>query len=168
MEKKAEFAINFKKYREHCQRNGIQIPHWMNHIIFKKVIELMENHQKLQACKYLTELSKENKTRYSDFIETGYRGYDFGLKWSKNEVCDVIESFRVHREYNVPVPTNPSSKSDVSIETIKETIRSFAEIAERCFGPRSLVPNEVQVVLKTSDLRKLLDLYITLNQYGEL
>jgi hypothetical protein len=167
MEKKAEFAINFKKYRKHCLKNSIQIPQWMNCIIFKKVIELMENHQKLQACKYLTELSKENKTRYSDFIETGYRGYDFGLKWSKNEVCDVIESFRVHREYAIPAQEE-QKKLNVSINTIKETIRPFAEIGERYFRPRHLVPNEVQVVLKTSDLRTILELHETLNHYGEL
>lgn len=164
MEPKAEFRINFKKYREHCKTNGIQIPHWMNPMVFKKVVEFMENHQKLQACKYLTELSKEHKTRQSDFVETGYRGYDFGLKWSKTEVADVIESFRVVREYEAPAPVKPH----VSIDTIKETIRPFAEIAERYFGPRHLVPNEVQVVLKTSNLRAILDLYKTLNEYGEL
>jgi len=155
-----EFRINFKKYREHCKTNSIQIPRWMNHIIFNEVVRLMENNQKLLACKFLCDKSTEKGTRN---IDAG-QPVEFGLKWAKNNVADVIESFRVIHEYEAPAPIKPY----VSIDRIKDTIAPFAEIGQRYFKVRELVPNEVQVVLKTKDLRKIFELYATLQQYGEL
>ena len=165
MEKKAEFRINFKKYREHCLKNGIQIPAWMNHIIFKEVVKLMENDKKLQACKHLTELSKLHKTRRPPIGETyEYSGYDFGLKWSKVEVVDVIESYRVITHYEAPAPSIP----EVSIDTIKGIILPFAEFGKDYLKDRVFVPEEVTVVIKTADLKKILQLHNTLSKYGEL
>lgn len=169
---KIEFRINFKKYREHCKKNGIQIPRWMNHIIFNEVVTFMERSEKLQACKYLTTLSKENKTRRPSIGESyegesyEYDGYDFGLKWSKIEVADVIELYRVITHYEAPAPAQ--SLQDVSINTIKDAIAPFAEIGERYFQPRQLVPNQVTVRVNTSDLKAILQLHNTLKQYGEL
>lgn len=171
MENKTEFRINFKKYREYCKTNGIQIPHWMNHIIFKRVIKFMVNGEKLQACKYLTTLSKELNTRKPGIGDSHkYDGYDFGLKWSKTEVVDVIESFRVVHECEAPTPGKPI----VSMNTIKEVIRPFAEIGENYYGEHkfhhvSSDPNQVGIIaIKISDFRAIYYLYKTLNEHGKL
>ena len=110
-------------------------------------------------------MSKEHGTRSPSIGETSdYAGYDFGLKWSKIEVADVIESFRVITHYEAPVPSFQS----VDIDTIKTAIAPLAEIAKDYFNPGQLIPNQVTVRVNTSDLKAILQLHNTLKQYGEL
>lgn len=78
------FKINFKKYREYCKHNFITIPAWMNLAIFECVVDMMEVGEKLRACKYLCDKSTEFNTRN-----------EYGLKWAKTQVIDVIDSYRV-------------------------------------------------------------------------
>lgn len=90
MEKKNEYRINYKKYRNYCLKNNIPIPFWMSHVHFKQVITLMCDSTKLHACKYLCDISTQNGTR--NYISDNP---EFGLKWAKSHVCDVIDLFKV-------------------------------------------------------------------------
>lgn len=164
----AEYRINFKKYREHCLQNSIQIPHWFTHIIFKSVLEFMKKGEKLQACKFLTTLSKDNKTR-RDPENPGYTGYDFGLRWSKTEVADVIESFKIHESVVHIKPEFP--KNIITTDEVREVLDPFVRIANNEFGSINLNLNgkcgfdyEVTVTVKATDLNRILVLINKMNE----
>ena len=146
-----QYKINFKKYRQYCKENSIEIPRWLNPIDFKEVVRLMSEGLKLQACKYLCDRSKENLTRGNDG-----KGFDFGLKWSKMLVCDVIDNFKVIQ----PDPINHSIPPKiVNVNEVRELLAPFKTLADEVLAS---VDNGGQPVIGISkvgisldDLRKV-------------
>lgn len=56
------------------------LPNWYNEIVHLKLCTILETEGKLNACKYLVDLSKLHDTF----------GSEFGLTWAKREICDLI------------------------------------------------------------------------------
>lgn len=111
-----QYKINFKKYREFCGKNHMLVPSWMNPVIFKHVLDLMMSGQKLQACKYLCDKSTEHNTRT-----------EFGLKWAKMEVCDIIDNFKVFN----PEPIKPVVPPNIlHIDEVREVLAPFKALAD--------------------------------------
>ncbi len=87
--------LTFKTFQQKRDKSNLPLPKWFTETIFVKVREYINTHEKLQACKYLCDKSKEMNTR--DF---------YGLKWAKMEIVDEIE-----RIGGKPVQSNPIPES---------------------------------------------------------
>lgn len=149
-----EYSINFKKYRGYCKKKGIQIPRWFTHAIFKEVLDYLKTGQKLQACKFLTDKSRDNGTGFGT-------GYDFGLKWSKNDVADVIESFRVLEPLPLIRPEIP--KNIITTDEVRDVLAPFLRLAH-VIHSNSFIPDEVRVTHSTKDLKRVIDLVNKMNE----
>jgi hypothetical protein len=147
---KTQYSINFKKYRKYCAKNNILIPSWMNHVIFENVIIRISEGQKLQACKYLCDLSNENQTRDG-----------FGLKWSKTLVCDVIENFKVFKTKPEQVkPITPPCI--VTSDEVKEVLAPFVKILKEVVASGKLHP-VMKLDITSRDLYRVLALHEKMN-----
>lgn len=79
--------LTFAKYIEYCKTTKRPIPSWLTGSHFMAVSKLVVADKRLEACKYLLELSKKFMTNPP-----------FDLKWTKLHVVDVFESFRAVEE----------------------------------------------------------------------
>lgn len=85
--------VNFKDFVQASDT----LPAWYNEEIHAQVIVMLIKGNRLQACKYLVELSKENKTNQW----TDGEGSKYGLQWAKNEVVDKIERLKKLSEQEI-------------------------------------------------------------------
>jgi hypothetical protein len=159
-----QYKINFKKYRQYCKENKIAIPDWFNPNDFKKVVQLMSEGLKLQACKYLCDRSTENLTRGCD-----HRGFDFGLKWSKMQVCDVIDNYKVILPEPVESIKPILPKNIIHVEEVKEVLAPFKAIAIEVLNNPNLdrdqtiyAYNGAQITM--ADLRRVIQILDKMNE----
>lgn len=151
-----QYKITFKKYREFCGKNHMLIPSWMNPVIFKHVLDLMMSGQKLQACKYLCDKSTEHNTRT-----------EFGLKWAKVEVCDIIDNFKVFIPNPIEVkPITPSNL--ITTDEVREVLAPFKALADECLYNSNLHPDQIvyaynRAQIKMEDLRKVVAIIEKMN-----
>jgi len=147
--------LSFKTFKQKRDKSTLPLPKWFNEIVFIKVREYINSHEKLQACKYLCDKSNEMNTRN-----------EYGLKWAKMEITDEIE-----RIGGKPVQSNPlpnslllGTRTHVSNDEIKSTLKPFMELANQCLH-RSLLHkdqivyayNNAQITMQ--DLRNIEALY---------
>ncbi len=67
--------LNFEDFK--CDR---KLPFWYDDNVHKDVVQFIMLEKRLQGCKFLNELSSNNKTKP-----------EFDLKWAKTEIVDHID-----------------------------------------------------------------------------
>lgn len=67
------------------------LPSWYDEVVHNKVIEILTTRDKLHACKYLIDKSKENNPANIGLDQENWLSQQpWGLKWSKDNIVDVI------------------------------------------------------------------------------
>lgn len=150
--------LTFKTFKQKRNKTFMLLPMWFDEKVYLTVQDYINNHNKLQACKYLVDVSKEKNTRDT---------YD--LKWSKLEVCDEIEFIGGKPVLSNPIPESLLLNTGVTNDEIKRTLKPFMELANQCLH-RSILHkdqivyayNNAQITMQ--DLRNIESLYNKLSK----
>lgn len=145
--------LKFKKFKQKRDKSFLPLPAWFDETVFTHVLKLINNHQKLEACKYLCDNSSCNNTRT-----------EYGLKWSKMEVCDEIERIGGKPVQSNPIPHSLLLGTGVTNDEIRRTLRPFMDLADQCLRRSSLHKDQIvyaynNAQITMQDLRNIEELY---------
>lgn len=112
--------LTFAKYIEHCKLNKIPIPSWLTGSHFLAVSKLYVADKRYEACRYLHELSRKFVTNPP-----------FDLKWSKTQVVDVFDRFRVAEDLKLktisPYLINTVKAKPLDARTVVNAVKKREE-----------------------------------------
>jgi len=122
----ATYTITYEKYKEYAKTNKITVPSWLKEKQFNEAMKIMIDQGKQHVCKFLIGLSDKYKTRQR-----------FDLKWSKVDVADVIDSFRV------PVVVSEKGMGTVNVAEVLRVLAPFSKMAKECLYNSNLHHDQV-------------------------
>jgi hypothetical protein len=142
--------LTFKTFQQKRDKSNLQLPKWFSETIFVKVCKYINTHEKLHACKYLCDKSREMNTRNI-----------YGLKWAKIEIVDEIERIAVQSN---PIPESLLLGTGVSNDEIKRTLKPFMELTNQCLHRSTLYNDQIvyaynNAQITMQDLRNIETLY---------
>ena len=103
-----ENRLKFETFKKKRNKAYLPLPKWFTDVAYAKVLQMINRKEKLLACKYLCDVSKEKNTRN-----------DYGLAWAKKEIVDEIERIGGI----VPIIETPAPKSTLGalVKTIEQS-----------------------------------------------
>lgn len=140
METTIQNRLKFDTFRKKRNKTFVALPKWFDGNVYMKVLENINKGNKLQAVKFLYDLSRHHRTNE-------------GLKWAKVEVVDEIIRIGGGIQITSYTPTTPLNrefewpemkpKVIVNKQEIIRVLEPFARMANECLHNSNLHRDQV-------------------------